>query len=101
MTDTETVRLSTKAAQSYKSMVEGYYTRPTRTFNGLPVVCLSILVVELCERLAFYTFTGTQEFFLEHVGYTLSQAGGLNAAMSTLCMCWALLAGWVADVGLG
>jgi len=100
-TDTENVRLSTKTTQSYKSMVDGYYTRPTRTFNGLPVVCLSILVVELCERLAFYTFTGTQEFFLEHLGYTLSQAGGLNAAMSTLCMCWALLAGWIADAVLG
>jgi len=70
-------------------------------FCGVPAVCLSILVVELCERLAFYTFTGTQEFFLEHLGYTLSQAGGLNATMSTLCMCWALAAGWIADVGLG
>lgn len=81
--------------------VEGYYARPSRHFCGLPVVCFSILVVELCERLAFYTFTGTQEFFLEHMGYTLSQAGGLNAAMSTLCMCWALLAGWMADSVLG
>jgi len=68
---------------------------------GVPAVCLSILVVELCERLAFYTFTGTQEFFLEHLGYSLSQAGGLNATMSTLCMCWALAAGWIADVCLG
>lgn len=68
---------------------------------GVPAICLSILVVELCERLAFYTFTGTQEFFLERVGYTLAEAGGLNAAMSTLCMCWTLAAGWVADVGLG
>jgi peptide/histidine transporter 3/4 len=81
---------------AYKSVIAA---SPTR--HVMPAVCLSILVVELCERLAFYTFTGTQEFFLEHVGYTLSQAGGLNAAMSTLCMCWALLAGWVADVVLG
>lgn len=71
------------------------------TVIGVPTVCLSILVVELCERLAFYTFTGTQEFFLEHVGYTVSEAGALNASMSTLCMCWALGAGWLADVVLG
>jgi len=70
-------------------------------FKGVPLVCLSILVVELCERLAFYTFTGTQEFFLEHLGYSLSQAGGMNAAMGTLCMVWALYAGWVADASLG
>mmetsp|Transcript_59132 Transcript_59132/g.114096 ORF Transcript_59132/g.114096 Transcript_59132/m.114096 type:complete len:594 (+) Transcript_59132:67-1848(+) len=67
----------------------------------VPVVCLCILGVELCERLAFYTFVGTQEFFLEQLGYTLSEAGGINAAMGTLCMGWALFAGWVADVGLG
>merc|ERR1719424_209667 len=95
----EKVPLTTKLEQpAYKSL-KG--VAPARQFHGLPVVCLSILVVELCERLAFYTFTGTQEFFLEHVGYTLSQAGGLNAAMSTLCMCWALLAGWIADAVLG
>merc|ERR1719162_2875365 len=102
MADTENVLLATKIGQpSYKSMVDGYYSAPARSFFGLPVVCLFILVVELCERLAFYTFTGTQEFFLEHLGYTLSQAGGINAAMSTLCMCWALLAGWIADAVLG
>jgi len=100
MTSTENIRLTTKVVGQpvYNSILGAV---PARQFHGLPVVCLSILVVELCERLAFYTFTGTQEFFLEHVGYTLSQAGGLNAAMSTLCMCWALLAGWIADAVLG
>jgi len=103
MTDSENIHLASKIGQpAYKSiLVDSYYARAPRQFFGLPVICLSILVVELCERLAFYTFTGTQEFFLEHVGYTLSQAGGLNAAMSTLCMCWALLAGWLADAVLG
>lgn len=69
--------------------------------SGVPAVCLSILVVELCERLAYYTFVGTQEFFLEHIGYSVSEAGALNASMATLCMCWALGAGWLADVVLG
>ena len=54
-------------------------------------------MVELCERLAFYTFTSTQELFLEHLGYSLAQAGGINAAMGMLCMAWAILAGWLAD----
>jgi peptide/histidine transporter 3/4 len=71
------------------------------TVGSMPIVCLSILIVECCERLAFYTLTGTQEFFLERLGYTVAQAGGLNAAMGTLCMAWALFAGWTADVVLG
>lgn len=69
--------------------------------NTVPAICICILIVELCERLAFYTFTGTQEFYLEKRGYSLAQAGGINAAMSTLCMAWAIVAGWFADVGLG
>jgi len=68
---------------------------------AIPGVCMCILAVELCERLAFYTFTGTQEFFLERLGYSVSAAAGMNAAMGTLCMAWALFAGWVADVALG
>jgi peptide/histidine transporter 3/4 len=69
--------------------------------TGVPLICVCILIVELCERLAFYTFTGTQESYLEHNGYTLGQAGGINASMSTLCMAWALAAGWMADAVLG
>jgi peptide/histidine transporter 3/4 len=69
--------------------------------GAFPGVCICILVVELCERLAFYTFTGTQEPFLEGSGYTLAQSAAINSAMSTLCMTWSLLACWAADVGLG
>jgi len=68
---------------------------------GLKGVCFFILIVELCERLAFYTFIGTQEPFLESGGYTLSQSAGINCAMTTLCMTWSLLACWTADVSLG
>eukprot|EP00439_Symbiodinium_sp_Y106_P021224 s583_g2.t1 len=81
---------------------------------SVPTACIFILAVELCERLAFYTFTGTQallrsvclllflsEFFLEKTGYSLAQANALTTAMSTLCMAWAVFAGWVADVQLG
>ncbi|CAE7205067.1 NPF8.2, partial [Symbiodinium pilosum] len=41
------------------------------------------------------------EFFLEKTGYSLAQANALTTAMSTLCMAWAVFAGWVADVQLG
>jgi len=89
-----------KKLVSYGSLATGT-TPSTGVAAAIPAVCLCILGVELCERLAFYTFTGTQEFFLEQLGYSLSEAGGINAAMGTLCMSWALFAGWMADVGLG
>jgi len=69
--------------------------------TSLLLICGLICGVELCERLAFYTFNGTQAFFLERVGYSLAAAGGINAAMVTLCMAWTLLAGWIADAYLG
>eukprot|EP00928_Gymnodinium_smaydae_P014093 TRINITY_DN15104_c0_g4_i2.p1 TRINITY_DN15104_c0_g4~~TRINITY_DN15104_c0_g4_i2.p1 ORF type:complete len:398 (+),score=83.56 TRINITY_DN15104_c0_g4_i2:207-1400(+) len=68
---------------------------------GIPSVCWCILVVELAERLVFYTLNGTQEFFLETLGIPLARAGGLNATMSTLCMVWALGASYAADSVLG
>lgn len=75
---------------------------PTRIAAAtMPAVCMCILVVELCERLAFYTFTGTQEPFLENNGYQLSESASINSAMQTLCMAWALVACWSADARLG
>lgn len=68
---------------------------------GIPSVCWYILIVEMCERLAFYTITGSQSFFLEHIGYPLANAGALNATMWTLCTVLAVVASWVADVALG
>lgn len=69
--------------------------------QGIPRACWFILGVELCERLAFYTLNGTQEFFLERIGVPMSDAAALNATMWTLCTVWALLASWIADSVLG
>jgi len=69
--------------------------------SSVPTVCMFILAVEFCERLAFYTFAGSQEFFLVKTGYSLAQANGLTSSMSTLCYVLTIFAGWVADVKLG
>lgn len=86
--------------KSYGALSPKFSSRKA-TISGIPVVCATILIVELCERLAFYTFTGTQEFFLEKLGYSVAASGGINATMGTLCTAWAFLAGWFADVWLG
>lgn len=64
-------------------------------------ICFFICTVECCERISFYTFSGTQAFFLERVGFPLEQASIINASMGTLCFLWTLLTGWLADVVLG
>lgn len=69
--------------------------------QGTPTACWFILVVELCERLAFYTFNGTLAFFLERAGFSLVNANSVAASMVTLCFLWPLLASWVADVVCG
>lgn len=70
-------------------------------FFSVPTVCIFILCVELCERLSYYTFAGTAEFFYEKTGYTLSEANGLTSAMTTLCMAFTVVAGWLADAVIG
>jgi len=83
--------------------VQGVCTQVPRraTAVSMPLVCVNILVVELCERLAFYTFIGTQEPFLENNGYKLAESASINSAMTTLCMAWSFLACWSADAKLG
>eukprot|EP00440_Ansanella_granifera_P038762 gb/GFBE01042060.1/.p1 GENE.gb/GFBE01042060.1/~~gb/GFBE01042060.1/.p1 ORF type:complete len:575 (+),score=115.28 gb/GFBE01042060.1/:1-1725(+) len=95
-------KISNQQSPLANSPVKGYGSAeaPSRVAS-VPAACVFILAVELVERLAFYTFTGTQEFFLVKTGYSLAQANGLTTAMATLCMAWAILAGWIADVKLG
>ncbi|CAE7304867.1 NPF8.2 [Symbiodinium sp. CCMP2592] len=67
----------------------------------LRAVCSAILVVELAERLCYYALAGSQEFFLEQLGYSAQESAGLNSAFTTLCYVWPLLGGYVADAYLG
>mmetsp|Transcript_56198 Transcript_56198/g.162888 ORF Transcript_56198/g.162888 Transcript_56198/m.162888 type:complete len:576 (+) Transcript_56198:110-1837(+) len=78
-----------------------YGTTDARAYPCVPAAAWCILVVELCERMSFYTLAGSQEFFLEHLGFSLGRAGGLNATMWTLCSVLTVFASWVADAVLG
>jgi len=81
--------------------VRTYGSAGARARAFVPAAAWCILVVELCERMAFYTIAGSQEFFLEHLGFPLGRAGGLNATMWTLCSVLTVFASWIADVVLG
>jgi len=61
-------------------------------------VCIYILVVEMCERLTYYAFAGSQRYFLMGpLGYDQAQATSLNSAFSILCYFTPLFGGWLAD----
>jgi len=93
-----------KDASKYGSVpyaLPGGSAEPSAAPKCLLQVCALICVVELCERLAFYTFNGTQTFFLERCGFSLATASAINAACLTLCMTLTVVAGWVADAHLG
>eukprot|EP00435_Cladocopium_sp_Y103_P047501 s999_g14.t1 len=68
---------------------------------ALQSVCRAILVVELAERTCYYALAGSQEFFLERLGYGAEESAGVNSAFTTLCYMWPLVGGYVADAYLG
>ena len=62
----------------------------------LPVV--GILLVELCERLTYYTLAGTQKIYLQNqLKKTPSTSAALNSVFSMLCYFWCVPGGLLAD----
>lgn len=83
--------------------------RPRRP-NRLWHVCIFILVVELCERLCYYTIQGSQRNFLEAAGPSRTgKARGMPASVAiSISACWSMLSylscvagGYIADNRLG
>ena len=57
-----------------------------------------ILLVELCERLTYYTLAGTQKTYMQNQLDKLpSTAAALNSVFSMLCYFWCIPGGLVAD----
>lgn len=69
--------------------------------NKLFTVCLFILVVEMCERLAYYSFAGSQRNYLQKLGFSNAQSTAINAAFSVLTYLTPIFGGWLADAKLG
>lgn len=64
--------------------------------NKLPVAV--ILLVELCERLTYYTLAGTQKIYLQNqLKKTPSTAAALNSVFSMMCYFWCIPGGLLAD----
>jgi len=57
-----------------------------------------ILLVEMCERVTYYTIAGTQKTYLQNqMKKPASQAAATNSVFSMLCYLWCLPGGLLAD----
>eukprot|EP00929_Paragymnodinium_shiwhaense_P064187 TRINITY_DN32130_c0_g1_i1.p1 TRINITY_DN32130_c0_g1~~TRINITY_DN32130_c0_g1_i1.p1 ORF type:complete len:656 (+),score=134.28 TRINITY_DN32130_c0_g1_i1:79-2046(+) len=62
---------------------------------------VSILFIEMCERMTYYTIAGTQKFYMQNkLGKAPSTAVVINSVFSMMCYMWALPGGLLAD-GIG
>jgi len=70
--------------------------------NIIRDVCIYILVMELAERLCFYTFTGSINVYLrDYLGYTQAVSSAMVASFNTLVYVTPLIGGYVADAHWG
>lgn len=58
-------------------------------------------MIEMMERVCFYTFFGTQPYFLETVGYSAAEAGAINNIMGMFCYVTPILGGFISETYLG
>jgi len=56
-----------------------------------------ILLVELCERLTYYTIAGTQKPFLQDQRVSQAQATSISLAFTTMCYLWCIWGSILAD----
>lgn len=71
--------------------------------NKLWTVCIFILIVEVAERLCYYSISGTQRNFLNEspAKMPLGQAGAINSVFTMLSYLSCFLGGYLADQWLG
>ena len=70
----------------------------TKNFKISKLPVAVILLVELCERLTYYTLVGTQKiYFQNQLLKTPSTAAALNSVFSMLCYFWCVPGGLLAD----
>lgn len=68
---------------------------------AFPTCIMFILLTELCERFAFYGFTGSLVCFFKTLGFSSDLASELNLLFGSIVYITPVLGAYVADVHLG
>lgn len=66
-----------------------------------PLAVVPIILVEFCERLCYYTFSGTQKTWLQNQGYSNSQSSSLNLTWAMISYVACFFGGWAASSRIG
>lgn len=85
-----------------RSSGDGAAGKPVARQNILTQVCIFILIMELAERLCFYSFSGSITFFLrDNLGFSQAVASAQASVFNTLVYLTPLLGGFIADAYWG
>ena len=68
---------------------------------AIPACVVFILLTELCERFAFYGFTGSLVCFFKTLGFRSDLASELNLLFGSIVYITPVLGAYIADVHLG
>mmetsp|Transcript_79436 Transcript_79436/g.227975 ORF Transcript_79436/g.227975 Transcript_79436/m.227975 type:complete len:583 (-) Transcript_79436:92-1840(-) len=60
-----------------------------------------IMVIELCERVGYYTFQSTQKSWLQNQGYSNASSSSMNQVFGLLSYVSCFFGGWLAETPLG
>jgi len=60
-----------------------------------------IMVIELCERIGYYTFQSTQKSWLQNQGFSNASSSSLNQVFGLLSYVSCFVGGWLAETPLG
>merc|ERR1719353_396556 len=83
--------LGTGNTENYDSTVAEAEV-PKKKWNKLWTVCIFILVVEMCERLCYYTLAGSMRNFLEDAGPVHHDTRGIEASAAvSISSCFSML----------
>eukprot|EP00932_Pfiesteria_piscicida_P007236 SRR837773.17248.p1 GENE.SRR837773.17248~~SRR837773.17248.p1 ORF type:complete len:375 (-),score=121.26 SRR837773.17248:7-1080(-) len=60
-----------------------------------------IMVIELCERIGYYTFQSTQKSWLQNQGFSNASSSSMNQVFGLLSYVSCFFGGWLAETSLG
>lgn len=67
----------------------------------IPFAVLFIVAVEFCERLCYFTFSGTQKVWLQDQGFSNAQSSSINLSFAMVSYVSCFFGGWLASTRVG
>lgn len=96
--DNNDVEMSTNSFNLESAHFEDDVKRPGAGKNPMFYSVIFILLIEVCERLAYYTFAGSMKTYLQrNLDYEKNSASAIYSTFTMLCYISPVIGGWLAD----